>query len=317
MTSPLATVFGGSGFIGRYVVQRLARHGYRVRVAVRNPSLALFLKPLGAVGQIQIVHTDIKNEESCKKALQGADVAVNLVGVLYPSGRQTFDNIHETGAAHIAKAAQSAGVKTLVHLSAIGADAQSPSSYAVSKAKGEAAICQAFPNATILRPSIVFGPEDNFTNRFAALGRRLPFMPVICGDTRFQPVYVGDVADAVMAVIDAGKQAQGQIYELGGPTQYSFRALLQLIMKEAMIRRPLVDIPLPLARLQASVMQILPKPPITPDQLILLKRDNVVADSALTLQTLGITPTPAEAILPAYLRRYRPKGQFSGPAEED
>lgn len=311
MSSPLATVFGGSGFLGRYVVQRLARHGYRIRVVVRRPERAIDLQPLGSVGQIQIVKANILDDALCRRVLAGSELAINLVGVLTPSGRQTFRAIHEQGAANVAKAAQIAGVKTLIHVSAIGAGPDAPSAYGKSKAKGEAEVLSAFPNATILRPSVVFGPEDDFTNRFAALGRRLPFMPVICGDTRFQPVYAGDVADAVLAVIKAGGDAMGKTYELGGPTIYSFRDLLKLIMTEAMIDRPLVDVPNFIARFMASVGRFMPKPPITPDQLLSLGRDTVVSDNALTLETLGISPTPAEAIIPAYLRRYRPKGQFS------
>ncbi len=311
MTSPLATVFGGSGFLGRYVVQRLARHGYRIRVVVRRPERAIALQPLGSVGQIQVIRGNILDEGTCKRALAGSELAINLVGILVPSRRQTFRAVHERGAANIARAAREAGVRSFIHVSAIGADSDASSAYGTSKAAGETAVLSAFPQATILRPAIIFGPEDDFSNRFAALGRRLPFMPVISGDTRLQPVYVADVADAIIAAAEAGAATTGKVYELGGPTIYSFRDFLRLIMKEAMISRPLIEIPGFVTRLMASIGRLLPNPPLTPDQLRSLERDIIVAEDALTLETLKVSPTPAEAILPAYLQRYRPKGQFS------
>lgn len=311
MTYPLVTVFGGSGFVGRYVVQALARKGWRIRVAVRHPDQALFLLSLGAVGQIQTVQANITHPRSVAAALRRADAAINLVGILYQRGSQKFHKIQTEGAGILAKAASREGVKSLVQISAIGADKNASSLYAQSKAMGEEAVYAAFPKATILRPSLIFGPEDDFTNRFAALGKRLPFMPVIAGDTRFQPVYVGDVAKAVLAVLMGGQTTKARTYELGGPEIFTFRSLLSLIMDQAGIHKPLLDIPMPLARLQAALLQFLPKPPLTPDQLRLLRVDNVVQSDALTLKTLGITATPMEAILPGYFVRYRPKGQFS------
>jgi len=311
LSKSLVVVFGGSGFVGRYVVQRLARRGARIRVAVRHPETALFLKPLGATGQIQVVQANVRAPESVAAAVEDADIVVNLVGILAPRGKQTFDSVQAEGAANIARATKAAGAKRLVHLSAIGADPESESGYARSKAEGERAILEAFAQATILRPSLIFGPEDDFFNRFAAMARLLPVMPLIAGESRFQPVYVGDVADAVAAALEAGRKAAGKTFELGGPRVYSFRELLELTMKEAMIRRPFLTIPMPLARIQAFFAQFLPNPPLTPDQLRLLSRDNVVAEDAKGLSDLGITPTPLEAILPAYLKRYRPKGQFS------
>ena len=311
LSKALVVVFGGSGFVGRYVVQRLARRGARIRVAVRHPETALFLKPMGATGQIQVVQANVREPASVAAAAEDADILVNLAGILSPRGKQTFDTVQAQGAGNIARAAKAAGAKQLVHISAIGADPDSDSAYARSKAEGEQAAQEAFPDATILRPSLIFGPEDDFFNRFAAMARLLPVMPLIAGDSRFQPVYVGDIADAVVAALETGRKAAGKTFELGGPRVYSFKELLELTMKEAMIRRPFLPIPMPLARLQAFFAQLLPNPPLTPDQLRLLARDNVVAEDAKGVSDLGIVPTPLEAILPAYLKRYRPKGQFS------
>lgn len=311
LSRSLVVIFGGSGFVGRYVVQRLARRGARIRVAVRHPETALFLKPMGATGQIQVVQANVRAAQSVAAAVEDADIVINLAGILSPRGKQTFDAVQAEGAGHVARAAKAAGAKRLVHISAIGADPESDSAYARSKAEGERAVLEAFPDATILRPSLVFGPEDDFFNRFAAMARLLPVMPLIAGDSRFQPVYVGDVADAVAAALDAGAKAAGKTFELGGPRVYSFKELLALTMKEAMVRRPFLPIPMPLARIQAFFAQYLPNPPITPDQLRLLGRDNVTGPDAEGLPALGITPTPLEAILPVYLKRYRPKGQFS------
>jgi len=309
------TVFGGSGFVGRYVVQRLARCGARIRVAVRRPEKALFLKPLGATGQIQVVQANVRAPASVAAALEQTDSVVNLVGILAPSGKQTFSAVQSEGAANIARAAKAGGVSRMVHLSAIGADPESDSDYARTKAEGERAAGEEFSKTTILRPSLIFGPEDAFFNRFAAMARLLPVMPLIAGETRFQPVYVGDVAEAVVAVLDAARKGKskgkGKLYELGGPRVYTFRELLEIVMDEAMIRRPFLPIPMPVARLQAAVTQFLPNPPLTPDQLRLLSRDNVVSGDVPGLEALGITPTPVEAILPAYMKRFRPKGQFS------
>jgi len=313
VSNSLAVVFGGSGFLGRYVVQRLARGGARVRVAVRRPEKAMFLKPLGTTGQIQIVQANVRRPDSVASAMEGADIAINLVGILAPGGKQTFEGVQLEGAANIAKAAVAEGAKRMVHVSAIGADPDSPSRYARTKAAGEAAVLEAFPKATILRPSLIFGPEDSFFNRFAAMARMMPVMPLIAGETRFQPVYAGDVADAAIAAITAGKKAEGKTFALGGPRVYTFRELLELVMAESMHQRPLLPVPMPIARIQAFFAQYLPNPPLTPDQLQLLTRDNVVGDEPDGLKALGLSPTPVEAILPSYMKRYRPKGQFSRP----
>ncbi|GAK34736.1 NADH dehydrogenase [ubiquinone] 1 alpha subcomplex subunit 9, mitochondrial [alpha proteobacterium Q-1] len=312
----LATVFGGSGFIGRAVVQRLARAGYRIRVAVRHPDNAYFLKPLGEMGQIHAVPADLTNAPSIKAALAGSDIAINLVGILSQSGRQRFDLVQAKGAGLIARTAAELGISDLVHLSAIGADAASPSLYAISKAQGEQAVRDAFPKAHILRPSLVFGPDDAFTNRFAALAKKLPFMPVIAGETRFQPVYVGDVADAVLAALRQPAPEKATLHELGGPKIYSFRALLGMILHYSGQKRPLLDIPMPLARLQASFLQYLPSPPLTPDQLLMLQQDNIVHENTPGLRDLGISPTAAEAILPGYLDLYAPQGRFTRPRNQ-
>ena len=312
MSDRVVTVFGGSGFIGRYVVQRLARTGVRVNVAVRHVERAKFLKTMGNVGQITPVACDITAAASVARAVQGADAVVNLVGILYPSGHgHGFDAVHHQAAGAIAEAAKAAGARALVQISAIGADAESDSAYARSKAAGEAAVRAAFPEATILRPSIVFGPEDSFFNRFAAMARLSPALPLIGGGhTLFQPVYVGDVADAVLrALSDPG--TQGKTYELGGPKTYSFKALMELMLATIGRRRLLVPVPFGIAEIQGAVLQLLPVPPLTRDQVALLKRDNVVAEGALTLADLGIEPTTLEVILPAYMERFRRDGHYS------
>ncbi len=311
MDSKLVTVIGGSGFIGRYVVQKLADAGHRVRVAVRNPNLALFLKPLGRVGQVQLMQANLRNTASVAAAVADADAVVNLVGLLYESGHQNFDEVQRGGAILAAQLAAKAGAKSFVQISAIGADTASDADYARSKGDAEAGVRAAFPAATILRPSIVFGPEDGFFNRFAAMAKwPLPVMPVVAGDTKFQPVFVQDVAEAVLRAAEDPRHA-GQTYELGGPRSYSFRQLTQYILDEVMVKKPLVDVPMPIAKIQAMVLGLAPKPLITSDQLKLLARDNVVSAGAKTLADFGITPTPVEAIVPGYLARYRPKGQFS------
>lgn len=311
MAGKLITVVGGSGFIGRYVVQKLAARGHRVRVAVRHPNQALFLKPLGAVGQIQIVQANIRNAASLARAVDGADGVVNCVGILFESGRQTFAELQAEGAALLAQAAAAAGATAFVQLSAIGADSAAPARYARTKAEGEAGVRAAFPSATVLRPSLVFGPEDGFFNRFAGIARISPVMPVISGQSRFQPVYVGDVADAVVAAAEAPARYGGQTFELGGPTVYSFRALLAYVLEVTMRKKPLVSVPPPVAKLQALLLGVLPNPPLTLDQLKLLARDNVASGDHPGLEAFGISPTPLEAIVPSYLARFRPKGQFS------
>lgn len=306
-TRRVATVFGGSGFIGRYVVQRLAQQGYVVRVAVRDPEGALFLKPMGVVGQVVPLYASVANEATVGRGVEGAVLVVNAVGILAERRAGDFDRVQADGPGRIARLATQAGVERLVHLSAIGADPASPSGYAASKGRGEQAVRAGFPSATILRPSVVFGPEDAFFNRFAAMAQWLPVVPVIAGDTRFQPVYVGDVADAVMASL-ARPDAAGALYELGGPRVWSFRELLQYILQELHRRRPLVTVPMGLARLQASLLERLPGKMLTRDQLLLLARDNVVGPDVPGLAELDLVGTPVELVVPRYLRRYRRGG---------
>lgn len=315
MTPSMVTVFGGSGFLGRHLVQRLAATGARVTVAVRNPESALFLKPMGDVGQITPVGADVRDGPAVAAAVQGADWVVNLVGVLYETRRQSFSAIHAQGAERIAKAAKAAGAKRLVQVSAIGADRHSSAAYARSKAAGEAAVAAAYPAATILRPSIIFGPEDDFFNRFAAMARVSVALPLFGGgETRFQPVYVGDVAAAVVkALTDEG--TAGTTYELGGPRVYSFRQLMTLMLAEIGRKRILLPLPFFVADAMGAVLQSLPlpfgmAPPLTGDQAKLLRCDNVVSGDAPGLADLGIAPTACEIILPTYLDRFRRHGRF-------
>lgn len=300
----IVTVIGGSGFIGRYVVERLARAGCQIRVGVRHPDRALFLKPCGDIGQITPLAVNIRNRESIAAVVAGADAVVNLVGILFQAGPQRFQAVQAEGAGLVAQAAQAAGVARLVHISAIGADPASPAAYGRSKAAGEAAVRAAFPAATILRPSVVFGPEDNFLNRFAGMAALSPILPVVGGKTRFQPVYVGDVAQAVVAALKR-PEAAGRLYELGGPRVYSFRDLLKLMLHWINRRRCIIDLPFPIASLQAAFLQLLPTPPLTLDQVRLLRRDNIVDPNAPGLADLGIAPTPLESVAPIYLARYR------------
>jgi NADH dehydrogenase len=310
----LVTVFGGSGFLGRHVVRALAKRDYRIRVAVRRPELTGYLQPLGKVGQIHAVQANLRYPASIQAAMRDAHVAINLVGILAQSGAQTFEAVQVKGAEAVAKVAAGMGA-TMVHVSAIGADARSPSHYARAKAAGEKLVIAALPSATIMRPSVVFGPEDQFTNRFAALARLSPALPLIGGgSTRLQPVYVGDVATAVADAVD-GKAKPGAIYELGGPEVCSMREIMEIILKITDRKRMLLSLPFGLAKLQALFLQFAPGPlKLTPDQVELLRFDNVVSDAAkasgLTLEGLGITPDSLEAIAPQYLWRFRPAGQF-------
>ena len=310
----LVTVFGGSGFLGRHVVRALAKRDYRIRVAVRRPELAGHLQPVGRVGQIHAVQANLRHPASVTAAMRDSEVAINLVGILTESGRQTFDAVQGTGAETIAKAAAAVSAR-MVHVSAIGADAESASGYARAKAAGEQAVLAAIPGAAILRPSVVFGPEDDFTNRFAGLAKVSPFLPLIGGGTtRLQPVYVGDVAQAVADAVD-GKTKPGATYELGGPEVLTMREIMEFILKVTERKRLLLPLPFGLARLQASVLQFAPGAlKLTPDQVELLQSDNVVSEAAkaagLTLQGLGITPDSLEAIAPQYLWRFRAAGQF-------
>ena len=309
----LATVFGGSGFIGRYAVRNLAREDWLVRAAVRRPDEALFLKTAGVVGQVTPVAANVRDRASVARALAGADTVINLVGILHEGGRQRFQAVQAEGARIIAEEAAKAGARHLIHISAIGADANSDSAYARSKAEGEAAVRQAFPGATILRPSIVFGPEDGFFNRFAQMAMLSPALPLIGGGkTRFQPVYVGDVADAVMKAI-ASPDAAGRTYELAGPKVYSFAELMRLMLSEIGRKRLLVPLPFPVASLMGAVAQCLPSPPLTADQVRLLKRDNVPSAGSAGLTDLGIAPTAVEAIIPTYLDRYRARSYYHRP----
>jgi uncharacterized protein YbjT (DUF2867 family) len=310
----LVTVFGGSGFLGRSVVRALAKRDYRIRVGVRRPELAGHLQPLGKVGQIHAVQANLRYPASVEAAMRDSHVAINLVGILAQSGAQTFEAVMGTGAGTVAKAAAAAGAR-MVHVSAIGADAASPSHYARAKAAGEKAVLSAAPAATILRPSVVFGPEDQFTNRFAALARLSPALPLIGGGlTKMQPVYVGDVADAVADAVD-GKTKAGATYELGGPEVLTMREIMDIILATIERRRMLVPLPFGLAKLQSLFLQFAPGPlKLTPDQVALLRSDNVVSDAAkasgLTLEGLGITADSLEGVAAQYLWRFRAAGQF-------
>lgn len=313
---PLVTVFGGSGFVGRHVVRALARRGYRIRVAVRRPDLAGFLQPIGGVGQISFVQANLRYRQSVDRAVEGSDHVINCVGVLFESGRNTFDAVQDFGARAVAEAARNVGAK-LTHISAIGADENSGSSYARTKARGEAAVLRSVPDAVILRPSIVFGPEDGFFNKFATMARYAPVLPLIGGgNTKFQPVYVNDVAEAVARSVD-GVIERGRIYELGGPEVLSFRQCLELMLRVVDRKNPLVSLPFGIASLIGSVASLIPfvTPPLTSDQVTLLRSDNVVSDAARsegrTLEAIGVEPVLAEAILPSYLVRYRVQGQFT------
>jgi uncharacterized protein YbjT (DUF2867 family) len=310
----LVTVFGGSGFVGRSVVRALCKRDYRIRVAVRRPELAGHLQPLGKVGQIHAVQANLRYPASVEAAMRDSHVAINLVGILIEGGAQTFEAVQGLGAGAVAKAASSAGART-VHVSAIGADENSPSRYARSKAAGEKAVLAAAPSATIMRPSLLFGPEDQFTNRFASLARISPILPLIGGGlTKLQPAYVGDVATAVADAVD-GKAKAGVTYELGGPEVLTMREIMEIILAITERRRMLVSLPFGLAKLQALFLQFAPGPlKLTPDQVALLRVDNVVSGAAkaadLTLEGLGIAPDSLEAIAPQYLWRFRAAGQF-------
>lgn len=314
----LVTVFGGSGFIGRHAVRALARDGWRVRAAVRRPDLAGHLQPMGAVGQIHAVQANLRYPDSVRRAVEGAEAVVNLVGILARSGRQTFEAVHVAGARAVANAAREAGAAAFVHVSALGADTAAKSSYARTKAAGEAMVLQELPAAVILRPSLVFGPEDQLFNRFAALARLSPFLPLIGGGrTRFQPVYAGDVGAAIAAAC-AGRGKPGTVYELGGPEVITFRQLLDRTQAWSGRRRPYLSLPFALAKLGALLTLPLPNSlrPITVDQVRLLQRDNVVSraaqDEGRVLAALGVDhPQTMEAVVPGYLERFQPHGQFA------
>lgn len=303
----VVTLFGGGGFVGRYVAQALYRTGARVRIAQRDPRQAFFLKPLGALGQTQVVRADIRSAEQVAAAVQGSYAVVNLVGSLTGD----FQGLHVDGPANIAKAAAAAGVSSLVHMSAIGADPESPSRYGRSKGEGEGEIRTAFPNATIMRPSIVFGREDNFVNRFAGMARLLPALPVLSGGTKFQPVYAADVGRAITAAALDPQTHCGKTYELGGPQIISMRELNEWIVEVTGHGRSLIDIPNPVGAAMAKLFGWLPGAPITWDQWQMLQRDNVVADGAKGLKEFGIPPTPLQAVSEGWLTSYRQHGRFA------
>lgn len=298
----LVTVFGGSGFIGRHLVQRLAAQGHTVRVAVRSTDEALYLKVMGRVAQIVPISTDIADEASVARAVASADWVVNLVGILAPSGKAGFERVHVQGAANVAKAAAAAGVARLVQLSAIGASEASPAVYGKTKAKGEAAVRAAFPDATILRPSVVFGPEDHLFNMFACMTRFSPVLLVL--PTQFQPVYVGDVADAIVAALSRD-DAKGTTYELGGPEVITGRRMMELVLKHTGRRRFLATVPFWILAIEGLILQNLPGKLLTADQVLMLHEPNIVAPGAKTLADLAIQATPMDAILPVYLSRFR------------
>jgi NADH dehydrogenase len=313
-TPRLATIFGGSGFIGRHVVRALVKQGWRVRVAVRRPDLAGHLQPLGSVGQIHAFQANLRYPRSVEAAIQGADAVVNLVGIMNESGRQRFSAVQAEGAGVVARAAAAAGVGRFVHVSALAASPEATSFYAASKARGEATVRAGFPAAVIMRPSAVFGPEDRFFNQFAMLARMLPVLPLIGGgETRFQPVYVGDVAAAIALAVE-GQAGPGTIYELGGPRVMTLREIFAYVLETTNRARPLLPVPFGMASLLGSVLGLLPKPLLTSDQVELLKGDSVVSaeaeQQARTLAGLGLLPTAVESVVPDYLWRFRRTGQF-------
>ena len=309
----LVTIFGGSGFLGRHLVRALAKRHYRIRVAVRRPELAGYLQPLGRVGQIHAVQANLRHSASINAVVQESDIVINLVGILFERGAQRFETVQAEGAGAVARAATQHGAR-MIHVSAIGADEHSESIYARTKAEGEKRVLIAAPTATVFRPSIMFGPDDDFFNRFAAMARMSPFLPLVGGGTtRFQPVFAGDVAAAIALAVD-GKTAPGSIYELGGPDVFTFKELMEFVLATIERKRLLIPLPFFLARLQAVFLQLMPKPMLTTDQVELLKHDNVVSEQALrdhrTLSALGIEPHTVASIVPEYLWRFRKTGQF-------
>ena len=318
----LVTVYGGSGFIGRYIVQKLARSGYRVRVATRRPNEAIFLKTYGMVGQVEPILCNIRNESSIRNAMLGADAVVNCVGILESVGKNKFVEVQHKGADFVSRIASELGVKKLVHISAIGADIDSKSKYASSKGLGESSVMKNFPDAVILRPSIVFGFEDKFFNRFASMARLSPILPIVGGNTKFQPVYVDDVARAAFLGID--NDVQAGIYELGGPEVASFNELMRRMLKIILRRRLIVNLPFWIASLMGTGFDLgkaislgIIRGPITLDQVLNLKNDNVVSKEEKTFKDLGIEPKALEIILSEYLWKYRPAGEFSDPEKQN
>ncbi len=314
--SKLVTIFGGSGFVGRYIAQRMAKEGWRVRVAVRRPNEALHVKPYGAVGQVEPVFCNIRDDDSVRAVTRGADAVVNCVGTFDKSGRNNFEAVQVEGAGRVAQIAAEENVARLVHISAIGADQDSDSVYQQTKSEGEAAVLAAMPGAVILRPSVIFGPEDGFYNRFASMARLGPVLPIVGAETKFQPVYVGDVAQA--AVVGVLGQAKAGVYELGGPDVATFREVIKDMLKTIYRRRLVLNIPFFFANImggaldfaQAITLGLFRNSILTRDQVKSLRSDNVVGEGALGLQDLGIKPTSAEAVVPEYLWRFRPQGQY-------
>ena len=319
MSRRIVTIFGGSGFIGRHIVRRLAQKDFAVRIACRDTQKAGFLKSMGSPGQVVPVHCDVTDPAAVAAQVRDAEVAINLIGILYQRGARSFVEMHVNVAERIARAARDADIKTLLHMSALGADATAPAIYAVTKAQGEEKVRLAFPRAVIFRPGVVFGPEDNFLNQFALMARFSPVLPVLgatpvfrkippdlfgTGGPKFQPVYVGDVADAFVAAIDASKAA-GRIYELGGPKVYSFKQILEYLLAETRRRALLAPLPLRIAAILATVLQIMPVPPLTPDQVKLLSNDNVLTGAEKGLADLGIQASALETVAPSYLKRHR------------
>ena len=314
--SKLVTIYGGSGFVGRYIARRLAQQGWRIRVAVRRPNEAIFVKPYGVVGQVEPVFCNIRDDDSVRAVMQGADAVVNCVGILARDGANTFDAVQAEGAERVARIAAAEGVERMVHVSAIGADAESDSDYSRSKAEGEAGVLKHMPQAVILRPSVVFGPEDDFFNRFAGMTRMSPFLPIISPKTKFQPVYVDDVAQAAVAGLEG--VAMPGIYELGGPDVDTFRELMTQMLEVVMRRRIILGLPIWVGRIMGFGFDLLNtvslgliKGPVTRDQVRNLARDNVVTGNHPGFADLGITPTSLEAVLPEYLWPFRPQGQYA------
>jgi uncharacterized protein YbjT (DUF2867 family) len=310
MKNRRATIVGGAGFIGRQIVRRLAARGAVIAVASPHAIRAGYLRPMGDVGQIATIDAGFTEEALLQQLIAGSDIVVNAAGLLAEHGANSFDLVHRRGPALLARLAATAGVKSFVHISAIGADPHSPSAYGRSKAAGEAAVREAFPAAIVVRPSIVFGPEDDFFNRFAALARFAPALPLIGGATRFQPVFVGDVADAVLAALDRSDTA-GRTFELGGPEILTFRQLMEVTLREIGRQRLLVPVPAGLAAFGAYFAEFLPSPPLTRDQIAMLGSDNVVTPGMPGLESLGVTPTALELVLPTYLTRFRRGGRYA------
>lgn len=312
----LVTVIGGSGFVGRHLVRALAQRGYRIRPAMRRPDLAVHLQPLGSVGQIMPVQANVRYPDSVVAACQGADIVINLTGILHSSGSQTFDAIHTFGAEASASAAKQAGASAFIQMSAVGADARSASNYARTKAEGEARARARFPGAIVVRPSVIFGPEDDLFNRFAAMARFAPALPLIGGgENKFQPVFVGDVAEGISALATAGDEHAGKTFEFGGPELMSLKQIMEFTLETTARKRILAPLPFGLAKMLAAVLGLLPKPLLTMDQVELLRTDNVVSEvckaEGRTLEGLGIIPQGIESIVPSYLYRYRKAGQFT------